>query len=326
LCHNAHDAHRWGQKLASKIGMGPVSAKAGRALGKIRFLLLAPSASQMKEYHGKSAPDLSRSTVFVWATAILVLNQILDVIRNISGTSLTNIFTDLAAVGIFQYMAWYVIFWLLVSGDRQLAARPRDIVICALVSLLVAVPTSRSIWIAATGIAVYLCAAGTDDRKFSAAGVVLAALSIQEFWGHVFFELVTFPLLRAETAIVGTLLKVTRTGAAWKDNIITVPSGHAIIILPFCSSFHNLSLALLCWVTVSRLRNQNWRALDFIGGVIVGGAMILYNVVRLYLMALNTELYEYWHQGTGVEIFAVGASLTVLFLSFMCSRRREIRV
>ena len=157
-------------------------------------------------------------------------------------------------------------------------------------------------------------------RRLRAAGIVLAALSVQELWGHIFFNLVTFPLLRAETAVVGTLLEAMRPGTVWHDNAITGPNGYGIVIINSCSSFHNLSLAMLCWLTVSRLRHQDWRVRDFVIGGAIGVTMILFNVVRICLMGWDINLYHYWHDGIGAEIYAIGASLTILLMSLYGSR------
>ena len=108
---------------------------------------------------------------------------------------------------------------------------------------------------------------GRGDPKLRGAGVVLAALTIQEYWGHIVFDLFALPLLRAETAVVGTLVQAVRAGTVWQGNVITGPSGFGIIVYSGCSSFHNLSLAMLCWLTVSRLRNQSWRSRDLLTGV-----------------------------------------------------------
>jgi hypothetical protein len=53
---------------------------------------------------------------------------------------------------------------------------------------------------------------------------------------------------------------------------------------------------------------------------VIGAAMIACNVMRLCLMAWSPDLYEYWHDGLGAQIFAVGASTMVLMLSLYGSR------
>jgi hypothetical protein len=84
---------------------------------------------------------------------------------------------------------------------------------------------SRAIWVAAAGIAIYLFIFNGGDLQLRAAATVLAGLSVQEYWGHIFFNLVAFPLLNAETAAVGTLLAAVRPGTGWQDNMITGPFG-----------------------------------------------------------------------------------------------------
>jgi exosortase/archaeosortase family protein len=176
------------------------------------------------------------------------------------------------------------------------------------------------IWVVALGIAIFCWIGSGGDAKLRAAGIVLAALSVQEFWGHIFFDLFALRLLRAETAVVGTILQAARTGTVWQDNLITGPSGYGVVVYSGCSSFHNLSVAMLCWLTVSSLRNQNWHIRDLVTGCVVGIAMIVCNVTRLCLMAWNSDLYDYWHDGTGAQIFAIGASVIVLLLSLYGSR------
>ena len=261
-----------------------------------------------------------RHLVFVWATAILFLNQLLPVIKQMPAASFEAFLNDLCAVGIFQYLAWYAVLRLLGSSDPTTAARSQDVLVIATLCLLLFLPTTRSIWIAALGIAIYLWIFSGGDLRVRAAGTVLGALSVQEFWGHVFFNLVAVPLLHVETAVVGTLLETARPGTMWQDNVITGPNGFGIIVYTGCSSFHNLSLAMLCWLTVSKLRNQSWSNRDLVVGSAVGATIVLLNVMRLFLMAWDIDLYHYWHDGVGAEIFGIGASITILLISLFGSR------
>jgi hypothetical protein len=269
---------------------------------------------------------LPRRDVFIWAAVILFLNELFVMVKGMPTVSLEGLMTGVGDAGVFQYMAWYVIFRLLCSSDAIPAARPRDFLVTVALCLAVFARTNSMVWVAATGIATYLWVFSAGDRKLRAAGAVLAALSAQELWGHLFFDLVAIHLLRAETAVVGTLLEAARPGTVWQDNIITGPNGYGVVILGPCSSFHNLSLAILCWVTVSSWRNQDWQPRDFAIGAAIGGTMILFNITRICLMAWNIDLYHYWHDGTGAEIYAIGASLTVLLMSLYGSKwaRRPI--
>jgi hypothetical protein len=223
------------------------------------------------------------------------------------------------SVTVFQYIAWYTIFYRLSSSDSVKVANWRHILSITVICLFVFLP-AKGIWVAGTGIAVFCLISNRNDLKMRAAGVVLAALSVQEFWGHIVFQLISFPLLQAETAVVGTLLQLTWAGTVWHDNTITMPSGHGILLYPYCSSFHNVSLALLCWVTVTNLINLNWEHSHYATGAMAVVAMIIFNTGRLYLMALGPYSYHFWHEGAGSDIFQIGASLSVLLLTLCGSR------
>jgi exosortase/archaeosortase family protein len=264
--------------------------------------------------------DLPRRELFLWLCAILVFNQLLAGVGELASASPGQLLSDVAAASVFQIMAWLAIFRLLSLSDRTEAAEIWDVLIALALCLPLLLPTARTIKVLALGAAIFLYLRGRSDPKLRAAGVVLAALTVQQYWGHIVFDMFALPLLRAETAVVGTLMHALRPGMVWHGNIITGPSGFGIILYSGCSSFHNLSLAMLCWLTVSRVRNQDWRRSDFLTGLAIGAAMIACNVVRLCLMAWGPDSYEYWHNGPGAQIFAVGASVMVLVLSLYGSR------
>jgi hypothetical protein len=285
----------------------------------IRLVVLA-SRTLTNTRETRVALDLPRRDVFIWVCAIVFLNQLFGAGKEMLSAPPERILSDLSAVGVFQLMAWYAIFRLLASSDPAPAAQPRDVLIAVALCCFILVPTSRLIWVTASGVAVFCWRVSGGDPKLRAAGIVLAALSVQQFWGRIVFKLFALPLLRAETAVVGTLLEAVRPGTMWRDNVITGPSGHGILVYDLCSSFHNLSVAALCWLTVRGLRNQSWRARDVVTGCVVGVTMVSFNVIRLCLMAWDADLYRYWHDGWGAEIFAVGASAAILAISLYGSR------
>ncbi len=268
----------------------------------------------------RGGPDFRRRDLFIWVCAIIFLNQLFGVATKVSSASPEQVLTDLGGLGVFQVMAWYAIFRLLASSDPAPVALSWDFLIALALCCLVVVPSTRAIWVAALGAAILFWLFSGGDTKLHAAGIVFAALSVQEFWGHIFFNLFALPLLRAETAVVGTMLQAVRAGTVWRDNVITGPNGHGIVVFDLCSSFHNLSLAALCWVTVRSLRDESWQVRDLVTGCVVGMTMVFFNMTRLCLMAWDANLYHYWHDGVGVQIFNIGASTTILLMSLYGSR------
>jgi exosortase/archaeosortase family protein len=283
-------------------------------------LSVLATEAQTKAGEAHRGLGLPRRAIFLWVCAIIFLNQLFVSVNELPPDSPRQLLSDLGSVSFFQLMAWYAIFRLLASCDPTQVARIRDFLIALALCVPLFVLTNHIIWVVALLAAILGLIGRGGDSKLRAAGTVLAALSVQEFWAHNFFNLFALPLLRAETAVVGTILQAARAGTTWQDNIITGPSGFGIIVYSTCSSFHNLSLAMLCWLTVSRLRNQNWQSRDLVTGGVIGITMIACNVTRLCVMAWSPELYEYWHDGLGAQFFAVGASVLVLLLSLYGSR------
>ena len=263
---------------------------------------------------------MHRRELFLWIGLIFFLNQISTLILEAKLLSLEAIYINIGAIGIFHLMAWYAILRFILQSDRLSVARRRDFVFITALGFLLFLPTAKILWIATSGMAAYWLIFNAGDSKLRTAGVVLAALSVQALWGRAFFHLVAFPLLCAETAVVGTILGAARAGTVWQDNVITGPGGFGIVIFDECSVFHNLSLAMLCWVIISKMKNEKWNIRDFAISILVGVTMIFWNVVRLCLMSWNIDFYNYWHHGIGAEIFAIGATLSVLSISLYGSR------
>ncbi|MBV9288382.1 MAG: hypothetical protein JO288_11280 [Hyphomicrobiales bacterium] len=240
------------------------------------------------------------------------MNQLVGVVKETAVASPGPLLSD---VGAFQLLAWFAIFRLLALSGPARVAQWRDFLVALALCCFVFIPARDAIWITALGIAVYCWLVSGDDPKLCAAGTVLAALSVQELWGRIVFKLFELPLLHAETAVVGTMLQAVRPATVWRDNIITGPNGHGIVVYDLCSSFHNLPLAALCWLTVRSLRDHSWQTRDFVTGAAVGMAMVVWNVMRLCLMAWDADLYRFWHDGAGTTIFDLGASISILLIS-----------
>lgn len=250
---------------------------------------------------------------------ILLTNQVLAAAARKGGPTISqDTITSLLSVGMFQYMAWYG-----YSGCSVRAIKPRRHG-TAWVAALGAMPDG-----VCTRAADHLGRGYRDRHIFSADGWPRpqaafsrnrAARSLgTRILGHQLFGLFALPLLRAETAVVGMMVQMVQTGVDWHDNIV-IGKRWSIVVYPYCSSFHNLSLALLCWVTISLLACNTWRRRDFAVAGVIGITMILMHLMRLFIMSLNENLYHYWRDGTGNQIFAV-ASVVVLLVSLFAGRR-----
>lgn len=257
---------------------------------------------------------LRRREFFLWIFAILAASVLLRV-RAPAGTPLVDaVLQSLASRSAFQYLAWAGAFWLLANSKPTPLASRADIAIGAGLSLLPFIQADSLSWISITALALYLLVTSPQENNTRAAAFVMLALAFNGLWGPQFFEFFAFPLLRADTAIVGAVLALTQPGFEWRDTIIQ-SQAHSIIVFGPCSSFHNISLSLLCWVTLTKLARPTWFRGDVLVALLVTVAVVVLNTVRLYLMALSPELFTYWHTGFGADLFAWSTPLVVMAIS-----------
>ena len=64
--------------------------------------------------------------------------------------------------------------------------------------------------------------------------------------------------MQIDAGIVGELMGQFVPGATWDGTVVYASSGHNVAITAQCASFHNLSLATLCWVTLTMMHRPYW--------------------------------------------------------------------
>jgi Transmembrane exosortase (Exosortase_EpsH) len=168
----------------------------------------------------------------------------------------------------------------------------------------------------ATLVAFYLLILNGGDRNLKAAGAVLLAVSAQLVWGLIFFRLFTPELLRADAGLVGTFLMALRPDIIWEGTSFFAPDGHAVSLIAGCSSFNNVSTAVLACAAVAMLRRTEWVRGDIATIAIACVAMILINSARICLFAWSVAFHDYWHDGEGAQILGISQTLIVLAMAW----------
>ena len=190
-------------------------------------------------------------------------------------------------------------------------------------SLLDWLSCSSAIFVASIGFsgssitifALYLFVRGRRDLNTRAAGTVAAAVAVQAVWAPLIFSKISFVLLQIDAGVVGWLVSLFVPGASWSETVVSTPSGHDVEITSLCASFHNLSLASLCWVTLSMLHRPYWVKSDLYIGFIAALIQFGCNICRLILVCYSLPMYEFWHEGPGKHIFsAVATACAIIFV------------
>ena len=105
-------------------------------------------------------------------------------------------------------------------------------------------------------------------------------------------------ILEIDASLVGWMLGTDRAGAI----IEFVDGSGVLVILPACSSLANMSLAFLCWVTVSQLVGHKISAYDLLWCLLACISVIAVNVTRLSLMGLSQWHYVTLHRPWGEAV------------------------
>ncbi len=225
-----------------------------------------------------------------------------------------------AALGAFEFFGVAVSLYLISKG-RPGDASPLDWLGCAFAIVVAGigfVGTSISIF------ALYLFFRGRDDLNMKAAGTVAAAVAVQAVWAPLVFSRISFLLLQVDAGVVGWLLGLFVPGASWGGTVVYTPSGHNVAITSPCASFHNLSLASLCWVTLTMLHRPYWIRSDIHVGLIAALIQFGFNVWRLVFVCLSLPMYEFWHEGFGKHIFSgVATACAIIFVQVSLASRDQ---
>jgi exosortase/archaeosortase family protein len=215
-----------------------------------------------------------------------------------------------AALGAFEFLGVAASLYLLSKG------RPGHVTLIDLLgcSLAVLAACAGFAGISTTLFALYLLVRNGNDLSTKAAGTVAGAVIVQLLWAPLVFSKISFLLLQIDAGAVGWLVSHFVPGASWSGTVVNSSSEHSVEITSACASFHNLSLASLCWVTLTMLHRPYWFKNDLYVGLIAMLVQFGFNIWRLVFVCLSPPMYEFWHEGFGKHIFSAVATACAVIL------------
>lgn len=225
------------------------------------------------------------------------------------------------ALGAFELFGAVVCF-ILVSRANLANVCLLDLVCCAASILVAGVGFAGA---SITLLALYLFVRFPHDLNTKAAASVAAAVAVQALWAPLIFSKISFLFLQIDASVVGWFISLIVPGATWDGTAVYTPSGHNVAITSACASFHNLSLASLCWVTLTMLHRPYWVKSDLYVGVVAMLIQFGFNVWRLVFVCLSLPMYQFWHEGTGKHIFSAVATASAIIFVRVCLVARDQR-
>lgn len=194
-----------------------------------------------------------------------------------------------------------VIVWLscivgisIILRDRTSEVHSADFAVGAGFLFLVFLPIGPLSWFAVTALCLYIFVS-TNDPSLRRGAVILFATTVPMLWSRMLFQFFANTILQIDASLVSWLLGTHRVG-----NLIEFKDGSGLLlILPACSSLANVSLAFLCWVTVSQFVGHKKSAYDILWCLMACASVVAVNVTRISLMGLNLSSYNGIHNRWG---------------------------
>ena len=230
------------------------------------------------------------------------------------------------ADALFNTFEISVIVWLscaagisLLLRDRTIGVRSSELAIAAGFVVLVLLPIGALSWVAVAALSLYIIFFSDLTSTTRRGAVILLATTVPLLWSRLLFQFLAKPILQIDASLVGWILGTERTG-----DIVGFADGSGVLaILPGCSSLANVSLAILCWVTVSQLVSRKKSAYDLVWCLMACISVVAVNVTRISFEGLSQWHYATFHNPWGD---AVGNTI-ILGLIVGCSVlgvRREL--
>jgi hypothetical protein len=206
----------------------------------------------------------------------------------------------------------------LVLRDRTIGMRSSELAMGAGFVFLVILPIGSLSWLAVTALSLYIVISPNVASSRRGAFILLAT-TVPMLWSRLLFQFFANLILQIDASLVGWILGTHRTG-----HIVEFADGSGVLVIwPPCSSVANVSLAFLCWVTVSQLVGHKNSAYDLLWCLLACISMTAVNVTRISLMGLSEWHYITVHGPWGN---AVGNALILgLIVGFsVLGVRREL--
>jgi len=184
------------------------------------------------------------------------------------------------------------------SVDQGIAASARDKLVAgiALIMILIPVPALSSCAIALIG--AYIWTTARNDIWTRSVGMLLFAVTVPLLWARGIFAAFSDTLLAFDARLIGLIL-----GTEPYANTIPYADGSGgMFVGPACSSFTNISLAILCTAIFAHAFRRKWSHEIWFWAGVSSVAVLAINVIRISMIGLYPDQYDLIHGSVGATI------------------------
>ena len=108
-------------------------------------------------------------------------------------------------------------------------------------------------FIGATAAGLYFLRRSPRNAQLASVAQLLLAISCYELWGRLLFKIVSAPIIQAEMSVISKFGQWLGYDFDLDGILLVSPNGWSIFMMEDCSSFHNISLAVLVWLSLIKL-------------------------------------------------------------------------
>ncbi len=256
---------------------------------------------------------VSRNELFAGLVLLGFANGISErVISSVAQFGIAAALLSTFNISVIVWSACAISILFLLRGPVQ-PVRTFDWVMTTCVLVALVMPVAPLSWLALTGLAIHIMRSSPRSSFLHRGACILLAMTVPMFWGRLLFAFLSDLILQGDATLVGWLVGTPRVG-----NAIQFADGSGYLwIAPPCSSLANISLAILCWVTIAKALNHPGSLWD-IGWVFVAcAAVVAINVTRISLIGLYPEQYDLIHGPVGLAVASwmiLGVTLWICLL------------
>jgi hypothetical protein len=152
------------------------------------------------------------------------------------------------------------------------------------------------------------------DFNYRASTIIFIAVGARELWVATVMKMLSPWLLHVDAVLTRTTLGLLGHPSVVTGNLIETDQGMVLAVLMTCSSFANISLALLTWLVLTRWLRPRFHRRDLVAVLLVTLAVITVNLTRLTIMGLGPFDYALAHGPIGqtaTEVSILIATLAV---------------
>jgi hypothetical protein len=262
-----------------------------------------------------SRASVSRREVWCWIAATIALGYATSFITVASREALMG---RLGSINAIVCVAWFVVFRRIWASRSPTIADRWDwlaaVVIAAAVVSTLPVASTIGTGLLTTLAGLALIARRRSGHDMAMAGAVLLAISTNILWGPGLLRAFLDVILQADAWIVGTLLARLRPDVVWLGVTFRAADGHGVALIGACSSFNNISMAMLACIAAIGLQRSHFVGRD--GAVIAIAVLVMLaiNVARLCLLMTGRADFAFWHDGQGAEWVALATTISALMI------------